>query len=172
MLMPKLDSTVGQMAKTEKSDAKRERAGRMGKRSKRFSGVTRGSDDENRERDIVSKAHLRRRDGSTQESVRRVVPAAADVSGAGCSWRRGLRLMATEAIGRIDLHCSEFRRANLARNLEQKSRYRSECGNSHRPLNHRTKTHVQISNTFSSLDFTVMPAPRAKQAACFQANGV
>jgi hypothetical protein len=172
MLMPKLDSTcLGRCAKTEKSDAKHERAGWMGKRNKRFSGVTRGGDDESRERDIVCKAQLRRRDGYTQESVRRVVPAAADMSGTGCIWRCGLRLMATEAIGRVYLYSRDRRRPDLTSNLEQKRRYRSECGNSHRPLNHRTKAHVQISNTLSSLDFTVWRRLALNERHVFRRTG-
>jgi hypothetical protein len=63
--------------------------------------------------------------------------------------------MAPGATGRIYLYSRDRRWSNLTNNLEQKHRNRSECGNSHRPLNHRTKAHVQISNTFSSLDFNV-----------------
>jgi hypothetical protein len=36
--------------------------------------------------------------------------------------------------------------ANSAGGVQREAYYRGKCGNSHYPLNHQTKTHVQLSH--------------------------
>ena len=74
--------------------------------------------------------------------------------------------MACVVIFRLKLRGRELWKANGAGSLQQEAYYRSKCGNSRHPTNHRTKTHVLLSLACLEPRFYCTAASAANSPIC------